>query len=55
MDVCGLFVPFKVDRFLNLQRVPSLSPLANLAVGVEIDLRLDDGVFKMLDFFLRRP
>lgn len=55
MDVCGLFIPFKMHRFLNLQRVPSLSPLADFAVSVDINFRLDDGALKMLDFFLRWP
>ena len=41
--------------FLHVQGVPTFSSLAQLVVGVQIDLRLDDRVFNMLNFLLGRP
>ena len=55
MNVSGIFIPLEVHRLLDLQRVPSLGSLADLAVSIEINLGLDDGILKMLDFFLRWP
>lgn len=55
MDVSGFFVPFEVHRLLDLQRVPSFGSLADLAVSIEVNLRLDDRVLQMLDFFFGWP
>jgi len=51
MDVCRLFVPLEMDRFLYLKRVPSLGSVAYLAVSVQENLRLYNCVFDMLDIF----
>ena len=55
MDVGGLFVPLEVHGLLDLQRVPSLGALADLAVGVQVNLRLDDRVLEVLDLLPRGP
>ena len=48
MDISGCFVPLEMDRFVDTEGVPSISPLAQLAVSVYVELRLDNGVLKML-------
>lgn len=48
MDVSGCFVPLEMDGFVDMEGVPSISPLAQLAVSAYVELRLDDGVLKMI-------
>jgi hypothetical protein len=48
VDVSGCFVPLEMDRFVDVEGVPTISPLAQLAVSVNVELRLDDGVLKMI-------
>jgi len=55
VDVGRGFVPLEVDRFVDREGVPAISSLAELAVGVDIQLGLDYRVLKVLDFLSRRP
>ena len=48
MDVSRCFVPLEMDGFVDMEGVPSISPLAQLAVSAYVELRLDDGVLKMI-------
>jgi len=48
VDVSRCFVPLEMDGFVDMEGVPSISPLAQLAVSAYVELRLDDGVLKMI-------
>jgi hypothetical protein len=55
VDVGGCLVPLEMDRFIGLQRVPLLSPLAQLTVCANVQFRLDYRVLEMLDLLPRWP
>jgi hypothetical protein len=55
VDVGGCLAPLEMDRLIDLQRVPPVSPLAQLAVCVNVQLRLDYRVLEKLDLLPRGP
>ena len=55
VDVGGGFVPLEVEGLVDVEGVPAIGPLAELAVGVDVELGLDYRVLKVLDFLPRGP
>jgi len=55
MNVCRFVAPFKVNRFFDLQRIPSLSSVFDLGICLLKYLRADNSLLYFSYFFLCRP